>query len=204
MKKIVLALAVILGLGCSQVNAQTTISGGVKADANMANFLLTDLDAQKSTMKVGASLGGFMKVEFGENFALQPELLFHYKQSKMETGKLEDDFEYWGMEIPVYAIGQMKMGAGKGFVGVGPYVGYGFSAKYKDADKDLYKKDKLTDKAVLNRWDFGLGATLGYEFNSGFSVSASYKIGLIDTLDALKDDATMRNQSVSLGVGYRF
>ncbi|MDL2323088.1 PorT family protein [Bacteroidales bacterium OttesenSCG-928-A17] len=201
MKKIVLALAVILGLGCSQVNAQTTISGGVKADANMANFLLSDLTDYQSTMKVGASLGGFMKVEFNENFALQPELLIHYKASKMEVGNLESNFEYWGAEIPVYAIGQMAMGTGKGFIGVGPYVGLGFDAKMGSAD--LYKKDSA-DKSVLNRWDFGIGAIVGYEFSNKISINAGYKIGLIDQMDRGKDDASMKNQTVNLGLGYRF
>lgn len=205
MKKIVLTLAVILGLGCSlQTSAQTSISGGVKADANMSNFLLSDLDSYKSTMKIGASLGGFMKVEFSENFAIQPELLFHYKASEMEMGNSKTDFEYWGAEIPVYAIGQMRMGAGKGFVGVGPYVGFGFDAKYKEGDIDLYEKSKTTDKAYLNRWDFGAGIMLGYEFDSGWTINASYKMGFLDMLDEMKDDATMRNQTLSLGVGYKF
>jgi hypothetical protein len=204
MKKIVLSLVVILGLGCSVVNAQTSISGGVKADANVSNFLLSDMDAYTSTMKVGASIGGFMKMEFGEVFALQPELLFHYKASKMEIGNSETDFEYWGAEIPVYALCQKQMGSGKGFIGVGPYVGFGFDAKYKDGDIDLYEKNSLTDKAALNRWDFGVGATLGYEFSSGISINAGYKIGLIDMMDEGKDNASMKNQAVSLGLGYRF
>lgn len=204
MKKIVLGLAVLLGLGFTQVNAQT-ISGGVKANANMSNFFLSDLVGE-STMKVGASLGGFVKMEFTENFALQPELMFHYKSSEMKNlfGEGKSDYEYWGMEIPIYAVGQMQLGTGKGYIGVGPYVGLGFDAKYKKGDVDLYKKDNATDKSAMNRWDFGVGAILGYEFNNGVMINAGYQIGLIDNLDAMKDDASMRTQTVSLGIGYRF
>ncbi len=203
MKKIVLTVAVVLGLGLTQVNAQV-ISGGIKANANMSNFLLSDMGSTESNMKVGASLGGFMKMEFSENFALQPELLFHYKSSEMKLGSNKTDYEYWGAEIPIYAVGQMAMGNGKGFIGVGPYVGFGIDAKYKTGDMDLYEKDKVTDKAYLNRWDFGVGVMLGYEFNNGFLVNAGYQMGLIDNLDANKDNATMRNQTISLGVGYKF
>jgi len=37
MKKVVLLVAVALGLGATQINAQS-VSGGVKADANLSNF----------------------------------------------------------------------------------------------------------------------------------------------------------------------
>ncbi len=203
MKKIVLILAVSLGLNVAQMNAQA-ISGGVKANANMSNFLLTDMGNAESTMKIGASLGGFMKVEFSENFALQPELMFHYKSSEMKSSENKTDYEYWGAEIPIYAVGQMKMGNGKGFIGVGPYVGFGLDAKFKSGDIDLYGKDEATNKAEMNRWDFGVGAIIGYEFKNGFMINAGYQMGLIDNLDASKDYATMRPQTVSLGVGFKF
>ncbi len=207
MKKVVFYLLIIvMGLGVSQLKAQTGLSYGVKAEANMSNYLLSDLDDMKSTMKVGASLGGFMNINLSENFAVQPELLFHYKASEYEnkpTG-IKNDYEYWGMEIPVYAVGQMNLGTGKGYVGFGPYAGLGFSYKNTTADLDLYKKYENDDKATMSRWDFGLACMLGYEFNNKIQINASYKMGLIDNLDAGKDDATMRTQTVSLGVGYRF
>jgi hypothetical protein len=203
MKKFLLVcLTVLMTTGLvQQVNAQN-ISGGFKVDANMSNFLLTDLPAQKSTMKVGANLGGFMKIDLHENFAIQPEMNFYFRQSKMETGPLEDDFQQWGMQIPIYAVGQMKMGDGLGYIGIGPYVGLGFDARYNDADLDLYKE--VGNATPMNRWDFGAGLMLGYEFNNGVQINANYQIGFIDQLDALKDDATMLTQTVSLGIGYRF
>ena len=85
---------------------------------------------------------------------------------------------------------------------MGPYLGLGFDARYKDADVDLYKK--VNDEADMNRWDFGLGILVGYEFINGIQVNAGYQLGLVDQLDALKDDASMRTQTVSLGIGYRF
>ena len=203
MKKIVLTLAVIFGLGIAQSNAQS-ISYGVKADANMSNFLLTDMDNVESNLKIGASLGGFMKLDLHQNFAIQPELLFHYKSSEMKLGTGKTDYEYFGVEIPIYAMGQWKAGeTGRFYVGVGPYVGFGFDAKYKTGDIDLYEKNS-NDKAVMNRFDFGAGAQVGYEFGCGIQINAGYKIGFIDALDAGKDDATMLPQTISLGIGYRF
>jgi hypothetical protein len=166
------------------------------------------MDGMKSKLGFGATVGGFTKFEFSGNFAVQPELLLHFKTSKMEeksSGK-ETDFQYFGMEIPVYAIGQMSLGNGKGFIGVGPYLGVGFDARYKaDGMDDLKLYEEYNgQKSEMQRWDLGAGAMLGYELNNRVKVVASYKIGFINSLNANKDNATMLNQTVSLGFGFRF
>ncbi len=199
MKKTTVILAALFGVVCiSNVNAQN-ISFGVKADANVSNFILQDLPGQESKLGFGATLGGFAKFDIGKNFAVQPELLFHFKSSESELGNAENDYEYWGAEIPVYAVGQWGTGnGGRFYAGVGPYVGLGFSAKYKTSDIDLY------DTEAMKRFDFGGAATLGYEFANGIQINAGYKIGFLDMMDAGRDDASMYNQAISLGVGFRF
>ncbi len=196
MKKLAVTLAVVLGLGFTTVNAQD-ISAGIKADANISNFILKDMGDVSSNMKFGASLGGFMKVDITEHFAVQPELLFHYKMSEIELLGDKTDFEYWGVEVPVYAVGQWNAGNGRFYAGVGPYIGCGFSAKYKTGDIDLYDTD------YMKRLDFGGGATIGYEFGNGIQINAGYKIGFLNMLDT-DGDAKMLPQTVSLGVGFRF
>ncbi|MDR2234207.1 MAG: PorT family protein [Tannerella sp.] len=207
MKKIFLSLAVVMGFGLSQINAQEA-NFGLKAEFNSSNFILSDMDGMKSNLGAGATLGGFEKIEFGENFALQPELLFHFKTSEMETkatgAKL--DYRYFGVEIPIYAVGQVKLGSGKGFIGIGPYAGFGIDSRYKADGMDdvtLYKEYNGA-KSAMQRWDFGLGGMLGYEFSNGIQINASYKIGFMDTLNADKDNASMQNQTISLGIGYKF
>ncbi|MDR1172490.1 MAG: PorT family protein [Bacteroidales bacterium] len=202
MKKLVVTVAAVLGLGFTAANAQN-ISAGIKADANMSNFILKDMRGASNDMKFGASLGGFMKVDIAEHFAIQPELLFHYKTSKMKmsTSKMKmstskTDFEYWGVEVPVYALGQWNSGNGRFYAGVGPYIGCGFSAEYKKGNIDLYDTD------YLKRLDFGGGATVGYEFRNGLQINAGYKIGFLDMID--HGNGKMFPQTVSLGLGFRF
>lgn len=207
MKKIYLAcLSLLMTAGLVKVNAQSPISYGVKAELNMSNFFLSDLDNYSSRMKAGPNLGGFMKIDLHENFAIQPELSFFYRTSKIKKeGAKNDNFEQWGMQIPIYAIGQTNLGNGRFYGGVGPFVGLGFDAKrkIKDADNiDLYKK--VDGDKEMNRWDFGFGALLGYELNNKFQINATYQVGVINQLDRLKDDAKLRSQVVSLGLGYRF
>lgn len=202
MKKIIVGLVVILGISAINVNAQN-ITGGIKADANLSNFILTDMGSAESSMNIGASVGGFLKFDLGRNWAVQPELMFHFKTSKVEQTGTEDDYQYFGADIPVYLMGQWYTANNNRFyAGVGPYVGLGFSAKYKDADIDLY--EEISGQTPMQRFDFGFGAQVGYEFAGGIQINAAYKIGVVDALDAGKDNATMLPQMVSLGLGYRF
>ena len=55
MKKIVLGVMLLIGIGSAQVSAQS-ISGGVKVEANMSNFLLSDMSGAKSKMGFGVSV----------------------------------------------------------------------------------------------------------------------------------------------------
>ena len=208
MKKIILTVALIMGLGIANISSQT-ISGGIKVEANTSGFILNDMDNMKSKLGVGATIGGFGTIEFNKNFALRQEMLLHYKSSIMEekTTGSETDYQYFGIEIPLYAVGQFAIGNGKGFVGVGPYVGIGIDARYKaDGENDikLYKEIENTGKSNMQRWDIGAGIMLGYEASNKLQINASYKIGFLDALDAGKDNATMLNQTISLGLAYSF
>lgn len=200
MKKLILGALIILGVGTTQVNAQT-ISGGVKADAGMSGLLFKKTPDIKSDLGFGGSAGGFLKLELSENFAIQPELLLQFKNSKLESKstKLKTDYQYFGLQLPVYALGQFNLGSGKFYAGAGPYVGYGFSAKQKLGGNkiDLYK-----DK-IMKRFDFGAGVLVGYEFSNKIQINAGYKMGFAD-LNKAKGDEETRNHELSLGIGYRF
>ncbi len=200
MKKLILGALILLGVGTAQVNAQT-ISGGVKADAGMSGLLFKKTPDTKSNLGFGGSAGGFLKLELSENFAIQPELLLQFKNSKLESKstKLKTDYQYFGLQLPVYALGQFNLGSGKFYAGAGPYIRYGFSAKQKlDGNKiDLYK-----DK-IMKRFDFGAGVLVGYEFSNKIQINAGYKMGFAD-LNKAKGDAETRNHELSLGIGYRF
>jgi hypothetical protein len=202
MKKIILSLAIVFGLGVVQMNAQR-VSFGVKADANMSSFILSDLDGMESKIGFGANLGGFMKYDFCEHFAIQPELLFNFRSSELKGEGEKDNFHYWGMELPVYALSQWNtVDGGRIFAGVGPYVGLGLSAKMDRADIDVY--EKFEDESFLRRFDFGFGALFGLELSNRMQINASYKIGILNMMDESRDYGKMFPHAFSLGVGYRF
>ena len=183
-----------------------TVKGGIKLNANSSNFVITDAPDLRSNMKIGFSFGGFMKVDLSENFVLQYELLCNYKVSELENKITSAKYDYirWGLELPIYAIGQLQLGSGKGFAGIGPYVGVGLSAVSEPDNVNLYKKNKITDESILNRWDVGLGAMLGYEFKNRITAHIGYQLGFPNMLSAQKDDFSMTSLTASIGIAYRF
>ena len=182
------------------------VKGGLKLNTNLSSFVIIGTPDFQSNTKVGFTFGGFMKADISKNFALQYELLCNYKVSELENKSLNEKRDYvrWGLELPIYAIGQLQLGSGKGFVGVGPYVGVGLASISKPDNADLYKKNKTTNESILNRWDVGLGAMLGYEFKNGITAQVGYQLGFPNMLSAQKDDFSMTTLTASLGIAYRF
>ncbi len=56
----------------------------------------------------------------------------------------------------------------------------------------------------MERFDFGAGVMLGYEFSNGVQINAAYKIGFLNMVGFASSNVGMRNETISLGVGYRF
>jgi hypothetical protein len=172
-------------------------------NAVASDFRLKNTD-NKSHSGFGLSLGNSDKLEINENFALQGEFLLHYRTSELSnnTDGIKNKFSYWGAEVPVYVVGQLKTASGKFFIGAGSYIDFGFNAKI--AGTDLYKKDKTTGEIFMKRWDYGCGIIGGYEFKNNFFVNIAYRRGFSNLLNTDKADASMKSQVFSLGLGYRF
>ena len=178
-------------------------SFGLKVNTNMSGFTLRDMNGFQSNIKSGISAGGFMKIESG-NFALQYDLMLHYKVSEMENkiAHAVADYKYLGLEIPIHFMGQINAGAGKIFIGAGPFVSVGLDAVQEPGNIDLYRKNNTTDKSIMQRWDFGISGIVGYEFDFGLQINGGYQAGFINAANS--DDYTMFNRSLYLGVGFKF
>ena len=212
MKKIVCTLALASMFGAAQVSAQGLVEKvmsnlyfGPKVEANLSTFFLSDMPGVESKMGVGGSAGGFLGLRMSEHFAVQEDILVHYKTSGFEQNGVKGDFEYLGAELTFYAMGNWKLNnGGRISAGVGPFAGYGINAKYKaeDSEVDLYKKGENGDKP-LNPMNAGAAVTVGYEFPCRLQINASCKYGIMNMLDANKSDAALRPGTISLGVAYR-
>ena len=205
MKKKVLVssmiVLVVLFAISTRTYAQKNLSFGVKSNAEMTNFHL-DNDAAYSNSKlgIGGSAGGFLKYDFSELFAVQADLMFRYRTSdlKNKTTGTTSQFKSYGLELPLYAVFQFSLGSGKLFTGLGPYIGYGISAK--TGSVNMYKKD-VNGKTPMERLNYGAAAMLGYEFGN-FQVSASYISQYC--MGLMGDVSSLQSQTFGLGVGYKF
>ena len=212
MKKILLVLALASMFGATQVSAQglmkkmmSNLYGGPKVEANMSTFFLSDMPGMETKMNIGGSVGGFLGMRLSEHFAIQEDILVHYKTSEFEQEGTKGDFEYLGAELTFYAMGNWMLNNGSRLsIGAGPFAGYGISAKYKvnGEETDLYEED-ANGETAFNPLNVGAAITAGYEFRCGLQVNVSCKYGIMNMLDANKDNAALRPGTVSLGLAYR-
>lgn len=197
MKKIAILISCIL-ISIFNVAAQNN-SFGVKAGANLSSNILSKMDGETS-MKAGFEVGGFLKHDFGKYFAIQPELLISMQNSDYKFGSFKQDYRNWGLNIPIYALGQLTTDEGhRAYIGVGPDLGVCFGGKEKVSGDKLYK-----DGALMNRFDVGASALVGYEFDFGMQVNLSYRYGFFNALKNPADDAMMHRNCATLGLGWRF
>ncbi|MEH6304295.1 porin family protein [Olivibacter sp. CPCC 100613] len=205
-KNVVTLVAFVMGafiLSTRLLAQDKPLSFGIKAGPNLSNHRLGgNMKGFKSKMNIGGSVGGFVKYDLGANFALQSGIDVHYKISNLEakTDQSSAKFKSFGVEIPLYGILQGALGSGKAFIGAGPYVGYGITAKYNGTN--LFKKNAETGGAALNRFDYGVGGIIGYDFDKNFQINASYQFGLADLHKA--QGGSMKSQGAAIGFVYKF
>lgn len=212
MRKIIFVCTLLL-CGTLVVNAQTKTSFGLKLNGSMTNLRLIRMTDKNNRFEPGANLGGFAKIEFGKNFALQPELMMGYTEGKIKIGDEKAKYEYSSVEVPVYAIGQFDAGNGKFFFGLAPMVGYGFDsndAKVKIGNGELPNIDDFwevdSDNYVelgLNHWYYGGALIVGYELQNGLTFQAGYQ-RTHDFRSKSKNRSKIETHTITLGIGYKF
>lgn len=206
MKKnaVILAVAVFTVIFSTQLSAQDQpVSVGIKAGTNLSNYRLGGgMNSSTSRMGIGGTFGGVIKYELSKNFALQSGADVYYRTS--QSGSSSDNaggkFISIGVEIPLYGIVQGAIGSGRAFIGAGPYVGYGISAKSQGVS--LFKNDRETGRPAMNRFDYGAGGIIGYDFDENWQINASYQFGMAVLLKSKGGD--MKSQSASIGIAFKF
>jgi hypothetical protein len=206
MTKNVVAFVVAVGtlFFSTQLSAQDSpISVGFQAGTNLSSYRLDGaMTSSKSKMGIGGSVGGFFKYDLSQNFALRSGIDVHYRNFETEalTNYPAGKFKSFGIEVPLYGVVQGAIGSGKVFIGAGPYVGYGLGAKSNGVN--LFKSSRETGTAAMNRFDYGAGGIIGYDFARNWQINASYRYGMADLLKS--KEADMNSQSASIGIAYMF
>lgn len=182
-------------------------TGGPVAEMNASGFVHSGISGGRSTMDIGANLGGFVDMEITRWFSIQGCMTFQYKSSDFEWTGETGRYKYWGVEIPLYAMFHLPLRGGDRLsLGVGPYTNFGLGASYtvNGQKLDVYEKDKDTGLPAMTDTDTGFGFKVGYEFSSGLQINATYRISATNVVDANSSKAKMYPQAMSVGVAYRF
>jgi hypothetical protein len=194
----------------SMLEAQT-ITTGLKVGIDFSSLpnagaVIDQIVKQPSTetsSKVGALLGGFVTVPFWNRLALQPELQFVMKGTKLNeagSGTLSATIRY--LEFPVLLRYTVPVGEHTGYVLVGPTFGVkaGTSAQL---DAPSQTADVDIDSAIRT-FDGGLAFAGGLEYRRYF-VELRYTQGLNDVAaDVFPHTESVKNRNIAIAAGIRF
>lgn len=223
MKKIILSLLLIAVI--SPAFAQTVkfgISGGLNESSLGSSYVTGD----NNSSLAGFHAGVFSDIDFGK-LSIEPGL-FYTTKGKQGKAVLDDTnlgsggnstIEYAKaiynyLELPVNVLYNIPVSYGKIFIGGGPYMAYGLSAKTKikvvftqsNGDTQVIEQ---TDPLIfgskdgdIKRLDFGLGALGGFALKNGLLLSIGYEHGLTNIVNG--SSPSVRNNVLAVSLGYSF
>lgn len=194
-----------LAISCATVKAQK-VSFGVKAGIQENTLSLKyKNDGEWSRQAVtgfGFHAGGVADISLSEKFSLQPQLLYAFRGTSMSS---KSHINIHTVDLPVNFLYK----TGGFFIGVGPNLSYGLSAKSKtdgEDTQDLYKKEEGDEQneAQLKRFELGANIILGYQFANNLFISANYTKGLSNIANTQTDHQKYSTKIAGLSVGYMF
>ena len=160
MKKIIITIAFF----ASATAFAQKFELGAKAGANISNFTGTDnWQNVKTKALVGYHFGGFISFFVGNNFAIQPELLFSSQGAKFESAGQITNQKVSYINVPVL----LKFRSAGGFyLEAGPQIGF-----------KTGKSSASVDSLAKNT-DFSIAGGIGYHSKIGIGIGARYTAGL--------------------------
>lgn len=205
MKKNVVLLT--LALVATTLSSYAQVSFGVKAGYNSAT-VSTENNEGTSRLS-GFHAGVIADLSLAESFSLQPQLLYSAKGIKIKDFDMNENetkvsYKLNYLELPVNFLYKPQVGAGKLFVGAGPYVALGLGGKFGDTKVKFDGKksadiDETDDNVHLKALDAGANFLAGYELKNGLLFSINYSLGLTNVSP---DGDKSKNSYIGISVGY--
>ncbi len=185
--KIFAIVFILMGLTVIQASAQN-FNLGVEAGANFSNFIgsgVSQIGAVNDS-KLGFVGGGFLCLNFGNSFAIRPEVLYEQKGNAISGTSTTTELDY--IEVPVL----LKVGLGSPVFNPSILLGPSFSW-------NLLAQSSGTNLSGINSSDVGLVGGVEIDIDK-FLVSGRYELGL----DNVKSNTNVQNGTLTFLVGYSF
>jgi hypothetical protein len=179
---------VLMGVLAGRVSAQT-FNVGIEAGANFSNFIGSGVSSISSAngSKLGLVGGGFICLNFGNSFALRPEVLYAQKGNQVTGTSTTTQLDY--IEIPVL----LKLSLGTPVVNPGILIGPAFAW-------NVIAKD-ATGGNIPNISTSDVGLVVGLEVDiDKFLVSGRYELGF----NNVAQNVNVQNGTITLLAGYSF
>ncbi|MCU4188603.1 PorT family protein [Flavobacterium sp. HXWNR29] len=206
MKKIFVALVVLLSFGISFAQEETKsgsdIKYGAKGGLNIANIVGDD--AGDANVFIGFNAGFFVEIPVADKLIFQPEILYSAQGSKsdgiIDGYNVDATLKFNYINVPLMFKYQV---ANKFSLEAGPYIGFLTSAKLK-FDVEGLGSDTVDMKDDVKSTDFGIGVGMNYEFSDVIFANARYQGGLTEIGDSEAGGNSVKNSVFQIGLGFRF
>lgn len=185
-------------------NAQE-VSFGAKAGVNFSSLSGNDAEELNLDGNTGFHLGLVMDIALGNNFSVQPEVLYSTLGAKVDNFVVEDEngdmmsasveFKLDYIAVPVmlkyYVIEGLSLQAG-------PQFSFNVNSELETSDGTNTVAIGLEEET--ESFEFGAGFGLGYELPMGLFFQGRYSKGFSDIFSG----SDMRNSNIQLSAGYKF
>jgi hypothetical protein len=223
--RISILAAIALILASTAAHAQVAL--GIRGGANFATVHATEtLDqlAPDFRFTPGYDVAGVAEINFGDYFALQPEV--HWVQKGFRFAEtfdipvssfnvpagVEATFRTNYIEVPLLAKVKLGNDVVQAYAAVGPSFGYALNARLITRPRVLIEFDPINTDVDLEtidyeRFDVGGTGVLGLQLNfSGVKVfaDARYTHGFTELYDFPLINEKVRNRGFSVGAGVMF
>lgn len=221
MKKLLLLLFLS---GFIRASFAQSVHFGIRAGLNESALSRTDFVDSRDIIKGSSShisrfqAGLFADISAGR---LSIESGVFYSQKGGETKvqsttdsisqKYDEKITLNYLEIPVNILYNIPVGIGKIFVGGGPYVAFGLSARYRsnyyvsagqNTQTGETQGEITFNKNGYKNPDYGINTLLGLRLKNNMSFNVGYGLGLTNLYRG--SGSSVKNEVLSISLGYEF
>ncbi|AZI22928.1 PorT family protein [Chryseobacterium taklimakanense] len=180
---------------------------GAKAGVSVSS-LSEDATLSDQKSKVGFNAGLFMNAPLGQNFSIQPELLYSQYGDKAEATVASNKYSYTrSLDYITVPVMFQYNATPEFYLEAGPELGFLVSAKNKVKNETTGNTVTETSnyKDDLNGFNFGLGLGAGYYFTPNIGLTARYVAGFTDIAkDRPSGSDAVRNNVFQAGLAFKF
>ncbi len=162
MKRLLIFPLVLLSTGLFAQKFQIGIKGGV----NVSNFTGSNFQNFDTKPLVGFHAGGILAFLLGNNFAIQPEVLFSSQGARLSDGTTSKDYKVSYLTVPVLAKYRFNGGF---YLEAGPQFGFKLN--------ENIPYDQSINSFAKNL-DVSIDGGIGFHGNAGFGIGARYCLGI--------------------------